>query len=92
MSVNNNRQRSSEISIIKARVLGPAHACACSPVISVQETKSRDVPNLELLGYVCYGGKFWVRNVVGCQISFAQLGDHGSLKRDVQQFSPEPLW
>ena len=36
----------------------PAHARTHSPaILSTQETKSWDVPNLELLGYVCYGSK-----------------------------------
>ena len=52
------------------------------PVIfSIQETRSWDVPNLELLGHVCYGGNFGARHT-------------GGSKRDVQLFSLEPflLW
>ena len=49
ISVNINRQRSSVISVIKEKLLGPAHACAHSPdIFSIQETKSWDVPNPEL--------------------------------------------
>ena len=56
ISMNVNRQRSFDISIIKEILLGPAHACADSPaILSILETKSWDVTNLELLGYVCYG-------------------------------------
>ena len=40
------------------KLSGLVHACASSPAIhSVQETRSWDVPKLELPGYVCYGCK-----------------------------------
>ena len=49
---------SSDISTIKEKLLGPAHACTHSPtILSIQETKSWDMPNLELPGYVCHGSK-----------------------------------
>ena len=47
---------SSDISIIKEKLLGLAHACAhSSAILSIQETMSWDVPNLELPGNVGYG-------------------------------------
>ena len=47
------------ISVIAEKLLEPARTRAHVPVIfSIQETKSWDVPNLQLLGYVCYGCKF----------------------------------
>ena len=59
ISVNINRQRSSDISVIGENFLGFARTCGHGPVIlSIQETKSWDVPDLTLLGYVCYGSKF----------------------------------
>ena len=59
ISVNINRQRSSDISVIKEKLLGPARVHAHVPVIfSIQETKSWDVTNLKLLGYVCHVIKF----------------------------------
>ena len=58
ISVNINRQRSLDISTIKEKSLGPAHTRTHTPaILSIQETKSWDVPNLELSGYVCYGSK-----------------------------------
>ena len=66
VSVNINRQRSLDISTIKEKLLGPAHARTHTPaILSIQETKSWDVPNLDLSGYVCYGSKSWFRNIVG---------------------------
>ena len=57
VSVNINRQQSLDISTIK-EILGPADACTHSlAILSIQETESYDVPNLELPGYVWYGGK-----------------------------------
>ena len=45
-------------STIKDKVLGPAHARTHSlAILSIQETKTWDVPNLELPGDVCYGSK-----------------------------------
>ena len=61
-------------------------------IISVQETKSWDVTSLELPGYVLLRQQVWVRNVVGFLNSSAQIGDHGSLIRDVQPFSSGPPW
>ena len=58
MSANINRQRSLHISTMKEKLLGPPHARTHTPaILSIQETKSWDVPNLELSGYVCYGSK-----------------------------------
>ena len=57
--MNINCQCSSDISVEKEELLGPAHVRAHSlAVISVQETKSWDDPSLELPKYVCYGSKF----------------------------------
>ena len=40
----------------RKKLLGPAHACTHTPaILSIQETKSWDVPYLELPRYVCYG-------------------------------------
>ena len=58
LSVNIHRQRSSDISVIKEELLDHAHSCAHSlAILSIQEPKSWDVSNLELLEYVCYGSK-----------------------------------
>ena len=57
ISVNINRPRSSDISVIKEKLFCPAHARALSAILSIQETYSWDVPNLGLPGYVCYGSK-----------------------------------
>ena len=52
ISVNVNRQRSSDISVIKENVFCPARTCAHGPVIfSIQEIESGDVPNMTLPGY-----------------------------------------
>ena len=54
-----NRQCSSDISVIAEKLLEPVRMRAHTPVIlSIQETTSWDVPNLELPGCVCYGSKF----------------------------------
>ena len=91
LTPGSKRQRSSDISTIKEKLLGPAHACTHSPtILSIQETKSWDMPNwncLDMCVTVANQGsqRCWFLN------SLAQLRDHGSLKRDVQQFSSEPL-
>ena len=57
--MNINHERSLEIFVHKEKLLGSAREHALVPVIfSIQEAKSWDVPNLELPGYVCCGGKF----------------------------------
>ena len=48
-------------------------------VVSIQETKSWDVPNLTLPGYVCYGSEFGLAALL---VSFAKLWDHGDSLRD----------
>ena len=56
ISVNINRQTSADIKVIKEKLLGLDHTRKRTPsILSVQETKSWDVPNLELSGFVCYG-------------------------------------
>ena len=58
ISANVNRQRSLDIFTMKEKLLGPALArTQTSTILTIQETKSWDVPNLELTGYVCHGGK-----------------------------------
>ena len=58
ISVNINRQTSADIEVMKEKLLGFEHTHKCSPaILSVQETKSWDTPNLELKVFVCYGNK-----------------------------------
>ena len=43
---------------MKEKLLGLDHACThILAILSIQDTKSWDVSNLELPGYVCYGNK-----------------------------------
>ena len=93
MSMNSDLQCSSDISVIAEKLLGPVRMRARVPVLfSIQETRSWDVPNLELPGYVCVmvtnlgSPRCWFRN------SYATLRARASSKRDVQRFSLEPLW
>ena len=59
ISVNIKCQSSAAIFVIVEKLLTPVCTRAHLPVIfSIQETRSWDVPYLELLWYVCYGGKF----------------------------------
>ena len=59
MSVNFDRQRSLDVSVITEKLLEPVRVHARVPVIfSIQETTSWDVLNLNLRGNVCCGSKF----------------------------------
>ena len=65
ISVNINRQCSSATSVIVGKLLTPFCAHAHLPVIFTdQETRSWNVPELQLLGCVCYGGKFGLATLV----------------------------
>ena len=58
ISVNINRQTSDDIEVIKGKLLGLEHTRNGTPaILSVHETKSWDIPNLELKGFMCYGNK-----------------------------------
>ena len=58
ISVNINRQTSADIEVIKEKLFGFDRTRKRMPtILSVQETRSWDVPNLELKGFVCYGDK-----------------------------------
>ena len=50
-------QCQSDISVIAEKMLGLDRMHARVPMFSIQRTKFLDVPNLTLLGYVCYGCK-----------------------------------
>ena len=53
-----NRQTSNDIEVIKWYLLGLEHTRNGTPaILSVQETKSWDIPNMELKGFVCHGNK-----------------------------------
>ena len=65
ISVNINRECSSDISVIAEKLLELVRTRAHLLVIfSIQETRSWDVPNLELPGYVCFGSKFWLATLL----------------------------
>ena len=88
VSVDINRQCSSDISVIAEELLEPVCIGARVPVIfSIQETRSCDVRNLELPEYVCCGSMFGLATN-----SFAKLRCRGGLMRDAQQCSLKPLW
>ena len=90
--VNINRWRSLDISTVKETLLGLAHARTHSPaIVSIQETKTLDVLNLELPGIVCYGSESGFATLLVSE-RFCKWRDHRSLKRDVQQFSLAPPW
>ena len=78
ISVNINRQRSSDISTIKVQLLGPPHPA----ILSIQEM---------CLIWNCLDTCVTVANLVSQRCwflkRFAQFRDHGSLFRDVQDFS-----
>ena len=58
VSVNFNRQTSADIEVITEKLLGFGHARKRTlTILSVQETKSLDIPNLEIKWFVCYGNK-----------------------------------
>ena len=88
ISVNNNRQSSTDIPVIAEKLLELTRTRTHVLVMfSVQETRSCDVLNLELPVCVMVSNlgsqRFWFRN------SFAQLRGHGGSKRDVQRFSSD---
>ena len=59
ISVKINRQTSDDIEVIKEKLLGFEHIRNGTPAnLSVQETKTCDIPNLELKGFMCYGNKY----------------------------------
>ena len=48
--------------------MGLVHACAHFPaILSIQETKSGDVPKLELSGHVCHGSKSGFAKLLGSE-------------------------
>ena len=56
ISVNINRQTSADIEVIKEKLIGFDRTRKRMPtILSVEETRSCDVPILELKGFVCYG-------------------------------------
>ena len=55
-------------------------------ILSVQETKSWDIPNWELEGFVCYGDKLGYATLLVSEKVLHKL------RRDVQQFSSEQPW
>ena len=58
ISVNNNRQTSDDIEVMKEKLLGFEHTRNGTPaILSVQETKSSDTFNLELKGWMSEGNK-----------------------------------
>ena len=65
ISVTINRQRSLDAPTTKEKLLGPARSHTHSlAILSIQETKSWDVPNLELPGYVFRGCEFGFRTLL----------------------------
>ena len=61
-----------------------------SVIFSIQETRSWDGFNLELLGYVCYGCKFGLA-ILMVSDRFFKMKRSGGTKRDVQPLSLEPF-
>ena len=58
ISLNINRQTSPDIKVIKEQLLGFDHTRKHTrTILSNQETKSWEVPDLELEGFVCYGNE-----------------------------------
>ena len=68
ISVNINRQCSANVSVIvEKKLLTLACTRAHLPFIFfIQETRSWDVLNLKLLGYVCYGSNFGLATLMVC--------------------------
>ena len=61
ISVNVSCETSADVSMIVESLNARAHM----PVIlALQETRSWDVPNMELPDYVCYGSKFGLATLV----------------------------
>ena len=69
-SVNVNRHFSADTSVIVEKLLKLARKRAHLLVINFQETRSWDVLNLKLPGYVCSGSKFGLATLM-VQISFS---------------------
>ena len=84
ISVNINRQRSSAVSLIVEKLLTPVCAHARLPVIfSLQETRSWNVLELQLPGYVCYGSKLGLATLVASEQFFEITRLYGEMKRRI---------
>ena len=86
-----DRQTSADIEVIKEKLLGFDHTRKSTPaILSVQETKSWDIPNLELKRFVCYGNKHGYAKLLVSE-KFAQSRGRGK-QGDVRRYSSEQPW